>query len=233
MQLFYAPDIESSLELPAEEAAHCLRVLRLNVGDALTLTDGKGCMYDAVISAATNKRCQVKIMAVHEQAPLWKGRIHLALAPTKNMDRMEWLAEKITEIGVDEITFLQSRHSERKVLKTERIDKILVAAMKQSLKARKPILHDLTDFSKFLRMHEATRKYIAHCHDLPKNVLHRTAGEHEDSIILIGPEGDFSVEEVEQALAHGYESVSLGNSRLRTETAALVAVHTLSLHNGV
>ena len=139
MHVFYTPDIAQTLELPEEEAGHCLRVLRLGVGEEIMLTDGKGCFYRAVISAATQKRCVVKVVEKTEQEPFWKGHLHLALAPTKNMDRMEWLAEKATEIGFDELTFLNCRFSERKVIKTERVEKIVVSAVKQSLKARKPV----------------------------------------------------------------------------------------------
>ncbi|MDR0977143.1 MAG: RsmE family RNA methyltransferase, partial [Prevotellaceae bacterium] len=150
MHLFYAPDIATNNELPADEAAHALRVLRLTVGDELTLTDGRGHFYRAEISTATSKRCLVNILEVIPQEPLWGGHLHLALAPTKLMERTEWLAEKATEIGIDELTFLLCRHSERKVIKSERIHKILVSAMKQSLKARLPQLHDLTPFDRFI-----------------------------------------------------------------------------------
>ena len=138
MHLFYTPDIAHSNELPADEAAHALRVLRLKVGDELTLTDGMGCFYRAEIAVADNKHCLVNVLETLPQPALWKGHLHLALAPTKNMDRMEWLAEKATEIGFDELTFLNCRYSERRVIKLERIEKIVVSAVKQSLKARMP-----------------------------------------------------------------------------------------------
>ena len=147
MHVFYTPDIDTCPELPEEEAGHCLRVLRLGVGDEVVLTDGKGFFYKAVISAATGKRCQVKVVEKIEQEKFWKGHLHLAMAPTKNMDRIEWFAEKATEIGVDELSFLNCRFSERKVIKTERIEKIVVSAMKQSLKARKPIVNEMTAFA--------------------------------------------------------------------------------------
>ena len=147
MHVFYTPDIQTHAELPEEEAAHAVRVLRLQAGDEVMLTDGKGCFYRAEISTATNKRCLVNILETLPQAPLWKGHLHIAMAPTKNMDRTEWFAEKATEIGFDELTFLNCRFSERKVIKTERISKILVSAIKQSLKARLPQLNEMTDFN--------------------------------------------------------------------------------------
>lgn len=165
MHVFYAPDIAQTMELPEEEAGHCLRVLRLGVGEEITLTDGKGCFYRAVISAATQKRCVVKVVEKTEQEPFWKGHLHLALAPTKNMDRMEWLAEKATEIGFDELTFLNCRFSERKVIKTERVEKIVVSAVKQSLKARKPVVNEMTDFRRFMEREFTGQKFIAHCYE--------------------------------------------------------------------
>ena len=238
MHLFFTPDIETSLELPQEEAAHCLRVLRLTVGENIMLTDGKGCFYDAEISSVTGKHCYVQIRERRRQEKYWTGHLHLALGPTKNMDRMEWLAEKATEIGLDELSFLNCRFSERKIMKADRIDKILVSAMKQSLKARKPILNEMTDFHDFVRRMSSVegQKYIAHCYPgekpLLKNVLQKVENE-ENIFVLIGPEGDFSEEEVQMAEANGFLSVSLGRSRLRTETAALVAVHMMNLINQI
>lgn len=231
MHVFYTPDIAVSNELPEEEAGHCLRVLRLGMGDEVMLTDGKGCFYKAVISAATNKRCQVKILETIPQEPFWKGHLHLALAPTKNMDRIEWLAEKTTEIGFDELSFLNCRFSERKVIKTERVEKIVVSAVKQSLKARKPVVNEMTDFMKFMERDFPGQKFIAHCYEGEKPLLKDVLVPGEDALVLIGPEGDFSPEEVARAEEKGFRAVSLGKSRLRTETAALVAVHTMNLIN--
>lgn len=233
MHVFYTPDIATSPELPEEEAGHCLRVLRLGVGDEIMLTDGKGCFYRAVISAAMGKRCQVKVTEVIEQEPFWQGHLHLALAPTKNMDRMEWLAEKATEIGFDELTFLNCRFSERKVIKTERIEKIVVSAVKQSLKARKPVVNELTDFQRFVARDFEGQKFIAHCYEGEKPLLQEVLETGQDAVVMIGPEGDFSPEEVAQAEAAGFRPVSLGRSRLRTETAALVAVHLMNLKNAL
>lgn len=231
MHVFYTPDIATSCELPEEEAGHCLRVLRLTMGDEVMLTDGKGSFYKAVISAATGKRCQVKVVEELPQEKGWNGWLHVAMAPTKNMDRTEWFVEKATEIGFDELTFLNSRYSERKVIKTERVEKILVSAVKQSLKASKPVLHEMTDFNKFIAQDFKGQKFICHCNEGEKKLLKEVIVPSEDAVILIGPEGDFSEEEVAKALSCGFQPVSLGKSRLRTETAALVAVHTLNLFN--
>ncbi|WP_178266658.1 16S rRNA (uracil(1498)-N(3))-methyltransferase [uncultured Phocaeicola sp.] len=231
MHVFYTPDIDTCPELPEEEAGHCLRVLRLGVGDEVMLTDGKGFFYKAVISAATGKRCQVKVVEKIEQEKFWKGHLHLAMAPTKNMDRIEWFAEKATEIGFDELSFLNCRFSERKVIKTERIEKIVVSAMKQSLKARKPIVNEMTDFAKFMQRDFQGQKFIAHCYEGEKPLLKEVLKPGEDALVLIGPEGDFSPEEVQKAEALGFQPISLGKSRLRTETAALVAVHMMNLFN--
>jgi 16S rRNA (uracil1498-N3)-methyltransferase len=250
MHLFYTPDIATSRELPEEEAAHALRVLRLGMGDEVMLTDGRGHFFPAEVAECTSKRCFVHVRETITPAPLWKGHLHLAMAPTKNMDRMEWLAEKATEIGFDELSLLDCRYSERRVVKTERLDKILVSAMKQSLKATKPVLNALMPFERFVRQPFAGQRFIAHCHSEEEVVteseneqdrsssycvtsfrlsLREALSPDKDALVLIGPEGDFSVEEVRLALSLGFRSVSLGNSRLRTETAALVAVHLMHL----
>lgn len=231
MHVFYTPEIAVNPELPEEEAAHCLRVLRLTVGDEVMLTDGKGLFYKAVISAATGKRCQVKVVESIEQEPFWKGHLHLAMAPTKNMDRIEWFAEKATEIGFNELSFLNCRFSERKVIKTERIEKIVVSAVKQSLKAYKPVVNEMMDFSRFMEKDFSGQKFIAHCYEGEKPLLKDVLVPGQDALVLIGPEGDFSMEEVQKAEAAGFRAISLGKSRLRTETAALVAVHTMNLFN--
>lgn len=231
MHVFYTPDIQTRPELPEEEAAHAVRVLRLQAGDEVTLTDGQGNFYRAEISTATPKRCLVNILETLPQAPLWQGHLHIALAPTKNMDRTEWFAEKATEIGIDELTFLNCRFSERKVIKTERIAKILVSAIKQSLKARLPRLNEMTDFNKFIAQPFSGQKFIAHCYEGEKVLLKDAVRRGEDALVLIGPEGDFSEEEVGKAIENGFVPISLGKSRLRTETAALVACHILNLQN--
>ena len=235
MPLFYCPDIATRHELPEEEAAHALRVLRLGVGEKVQLTDGVGHFYEAVISDVSGKHCCVDILSQTEPAPLWQGHLHLAVAPTKNMDRTEWLAEKATEIGFDELTFLRCQFSERTVIKTERVEKILVSAMKQSRKAWKPKLNEMTDFRQFLQQPFEGGKFICHCYEqydlTPKVLLKDVLKRGEDALVLVGPEGDFSIEEVRMAEKAGFVGVSLGKSRLRTETAALVAVHLMHLAN--
>lgn len=231
MHVFYTPDILRNPELPEEEAQHCTRVLRLGVGDNITLTDGKGNFYKAEITVANNKRCLVAITETIYQNPLWPCHLHIAVAPTKNMDRNEWFAEKATEIGIDELTFLNCRFSERKVIKTERIEKILISAIKQSLKARLPKLNEMIDFTKFIAQDFKGQKFIAHCYEGEKPLLKDVLTPGKDAVVLIGPEGDFSEEEVKAAIERGFTPISLGKSRLRTETAALVACHTMNLMN--
>lgn len=231
MQLFYAPDIAVNPELPEDEAQHCIRVLRLTEGDEIYLTDGKGNFYKAVIVRAHPKHCEVSILISWEQSLLWNFRIHIAVAPTKNMDRMEWFVEKTTEIGINEITCLNCRFSERREIKTERLEKILVSAIKQSRKATLPALQGMTDFKKFIQQPFEGRKFIAHCNGGEKPLIKDIYNKGENALILIGPEGDFSCEEVEAAIEQGFQPISLGESRLRTETAALVACHTLHILN--
>ena len=231
MHVFYTPDIALRAELPEEEAAHAVRVLRLQPGNEVTLTDGKGNFFRAEISTATNKRCLLNILETLPQAPLWKGHLHIAMAPTKNMDRTEWFTEKATEIGFNELTFSNCRFSERKVIKAERIHKILVSAIKQSLKAKLPILNEMIDFNKFIDKPFEGQKFIAHCHEGEKQLLKDVMRPGEDALVLIGPEGDFSAEEVKKAEEKGFIPTSLGKSRLRTETAALVACHIINLAN--
>ncbi len=238
VRFFYAPDAATTHELPEEEAQHAVRVLRLDAGDEIMLMDGKGSFYLAEITEATKKRCFYQLKETLPQPRQWQGHLHLAMAPTKNLDRVEWLAEKATEIGFDELTFLNCKFSERKVLKTERIDKILISAMKQSHKAWKPILNEMTDFKDFMKRDFKGGKYICHCYgeendvELGKKVLLKDVLKSgEDALVMVGPEGDFSVDEVLEAERNGFQSVSLGESRLRTETAALIAVHLMNLFN--
>ncbi|MCD8293431.1 MAG: 16S rRNA (uracil(1498)-N(3))-methyltransferase [Prevotellaceae bacterium] len=233
MHLFYTPDIETRNELPQEEAVHAARVLRLQRGDEVTLTDGRGNFYLARIADATAKRCTVEVLERRPQAPLWTGHLHIALAPTKNMERVEWLVEKATEIGVDEITFLECRFSERRAVKQERVAKILIAAAKQSLKARLPRLGGMVPFDTFIQRAFTGQRFIAHCHEGEKPLLQTCLRQGGDALVLIGPEGDFSEEEVAAALARGFTPVSLGRSRLRTETAALVACHLMNMYNQI
>ncbi len=171
MWLFYTPDIQDDMQLPEEEAGHCIRVLRMKEGDRIRLTDGKGCFYDAVISAVSGKRCMVHVENIEKQAPLWSGHLHIAVAPTKLMDRNEWFVEKAVEIGVDEITFLKTDHSERDVIKMERIEKIAVSAMKQSQKATLPVLNGMTSLRSFIEHGFDGDRFIAHCEPGSKLLL--------------------------------------------------------------
>lgn len=230
-QIFYVPDVTERSELPEEEAAHAIRVLRLTVGDEILLTDGKGCFYKAEIMNAHPKHCAFSLIETMEQPPLWHSFLHIGVAPTKNMDRMEWFVEKATEIGIDAITCLHTRFSERKDIKTSRLEKIMVSAMKQSQKSRLPQLTGMTLFKQFVSQSFAGKKYIAHCEPGEKKLLKDIYPIGEDVLILIGPEGDFSPEEIALAFDNGFEPISLGESRLRTETAALVACHTIRLLN--
>ncbi len=229
IRFFYVPNADNAEELPQEEATHALRVLRLKAGDAINLMDGAGNFYQAEVTLATNKRCLYEIREVLPQKPAWRGKVHLAIAPTKMMDRIEWMAEKATEIGFDELSFLNCKFSERKTLRTDRIDKIVVSAVKQSHKAWKPLVNDLVAFKEFVATPRSGRKFICHCYEEVEKLdffeeLQKEDGDNPDVTVLVGPEGDFSIDEVQMALAHGYESVSLGTSRLRTETAGLMAV---------
>ena len=235
VRFFYDPQMSG--ELPAEEAHHATKVLRLGVGDELMLVDGQGCFYRASITASTGHRCAYRIEESMPQEPAWTGHLHLAVAPTKMMDRLEWFAEKATEIGFDELTFLDCQFSERRVVKEDRIDKILVSAMKQSHKAWKPQLNGMLKFRDFIRQEREGDKFICHCYeesdigDGDKPILFDVLREGVPATVLVGPEGDFSVDEVRLALQKGYRSVTLGRSRLRTETAALVAVHMMQMKN--
>lgn len=231
MALFYVPDIAATWELSQEEAAHALRVLRLTVGSELEITDGCGNLYMTEVASIAGKHCYVQPSEPLVKPKNWQGAFHLAIAPTKNMDRMEWLAEKVTEVGIDSMTFLNCRFSERKVVKTERVERIVVSAMKQSLKYSKPVVGEMTDFKSFVAEERQGAKFIAHCYDSERVLLKDVLPMGEDVTLLVGPEGDFSPEEVELAVKAGYRPVSLGSSRLRTETAGLVGCHTFMLKN--
>ena len=236
VRYFYDPALTG--DLPKEEAQHAVRVLRLDVGEEINLMDGLGNFCRAEITSASNHRCTYSIVERQPQQPAWQGHLHLAMAPTKLNDRVEWFAEKATEIGFDELSFLNCQFSERRVIKNERIDKILVSAMKQSHNAWKPVLNEMVDFEKFIRQERPGDLFICHCYEeadiqegSEKPLLMDVLQPGVPTTVLIGPEGDFSVEEVRLALQHGYRSVTLGKSRLRTETAALAAVHMMQLKN--
>ena len=232
-RFFYVPDTEKLTELPAEEANHAIKVLRLKEGDELMLMDGKGSFYRAEVTLVSNHHCMYRIVERQPQQPQWEGHVHLAIAPTKMNDRIEWMAEKATEVGIDELSFLNCQFSERRVLKVPRIQKIVVSAVKQSRKAWVPQVSEMTAFDKFIAEPRTARKYIAHCYDeIPRTYLFdelRKPSDVQDAVVLVGPEGDFSIDEVRKAVASGYQSVHLGTSRLRTETAGLSAVMMMQL----
>lgn len=232
-RFFYVPDAEKLTELPAEEANHAIKVLRLKEGDELMLMDGKGSFYRAEVTLVSNHHCMYRIVERQPQQPQWEGRVHLAIAPTKMNDRIEWMAEKATEVGIDELSFLNCQFSERRNLKTERIKKIVVAAVKQSHKAWMPVVNELEPFRQFISRQSSGHRYIAHCYnEVPRvNLFDELCrlDASEDALVLVGPEGDFSIDEVRYAVSQGFVSVDLGKSRLRTETAGLSAVMMMQL----
>lgn len=232
-RFFYVPDAEKLTELPAEEANHAIKVLRLKEGDGLMLMDGKGSFYRAEVTLVSNHHCMYRIVERQPQQHQWEGRVHLAIAPTKMNDRIEWMAEKATEVGIDELSFLNCQFSERRNLKTERIKKIVVAAVKQSHKAWMPVVNELEPFRQFISRQSSGHRYIAHCYnEVPRvNLFDELCrlDASEDALVLVGPEGDFSIDEVRYAVSQGFVSVDLGKSRLRTETAGLSAVMMMQL----
>lgn len=233
VRFFYVPDAAHQTALPDDEATHALRVLRLHEGDEMMLMDGIGNYYRAEVVLAHGHHCQYAIKETLPQEPQWQGRVHLAIAPTKMMDRMEWMLEKAVEVGVDEISFLDCQFSERSVVKMPRAEKIVIAATKQSHKAWLTTLHEMTPFDAFIHQQHPQRRYIAHCYEeVPRTYLFdelRQPSTDSDALVLVGPEGDFSIDEVRRAVAAGFISVHLGKSRLRTETAGLAAVMMMQL----
>jgi len=232
MNLFYAPRLtknESVYHFDKDESRHITKSLRKRVGDKLHLTNGKGDWFEAEISDADAKKTTVQIISVAHK-PAKPYQLHMAIAPTKNNDRYEWFLEKATEIGMDEITPIITRYSERKVIKNDRLNKILLSAMKQSLQAYKPQLNDLTTFDKFLENNfDDTQKFIAYCH-AEKSLMSQIIPQ-KDILILIGPEGGFSESELQKAIDAGFQPVSLSANRLRTETAGLLSVAAVNLKN--
>lgn len=230
------PDAASATELPAGEASHAVRVLRMKPGDEMVLMDGMGTFFKAEVAVASPHHCVYRVVEEMPQLPQWHGRYHIAMAPTKLMDRTEWMLEKVTEIGVDEVSLLNCDNSERRVAKPARLEKILVSAMKQSRKAWKPVLNDMAAFRKFVSEPRGGMKFIAHCYEeIPRTYLYDELCGRDVSeavTVLIGPEGDFTPDEVRMAVDAGYVSVHLGQSRLRTETAAMVAVMMMHLSAG-
>ena len=226
MQLFYAPDITPPLyTLGDEESKHCVRVLRLGVGDKLHITDGRGNLHPCQIVEAHQHHCTVKIESTQSEYDKMPYSLTMAVAPTKNIERYEWFLEKATEVGVTRFVPIECEHSERRIIKHDREMRVITSAVKQSLKAYHPELDELTPLRKLIQTPFDGQKFIAHCANAgkEKSYLPSVIKKAENILILIGPEGDFSPEEINFALENGFEPITLGNQRLRTETAALTA----------
>ncbi|WP_264521263.1 16S rRNA (uracil(1498)-N(3))-methyltransferase [Flavobacterium sp. N1994] len=233
MQLFYNPNItesDTSFVFDKEESKHIIKVLRKKEGDVLHVTNGLGFLFTTEITIASDNKCTVKINATEKQETP-KFHLHLAVAPTKMNERYEWFLEKATEIGIQEITPIICEHSERKVIKTDRFQKILESAMKQSLHYYLPKLNEPILFKDFIKTKKSGQLFMAHCEETDKKSLKNELKNNEDVTILIGPEGDFSVKEIQLALENNFIPVSLGATRLRTETAAIVACHSVVFTN--
>lgn len=255
MHLFFVPNLSTASILPEEESLHAVKVLRLKTGDSIQIVDGKGGFFNARITTPHHKHCAFEITETLVDANKRNYKLHIAIAPTKNIDRLEWFIEKATEIGIDEITPVFCQNSERKVVKEERLEKIIISAAKQSLKAKFPTLNPPCSFNEFICTYNADQQFIAHCYTSPqpspeeretekatdfssiqnpifgRKLLKSEIEQAKSILILIGPEGDFSPEEVSTAIKNGYQPVSLGDSRLRTETAGVVACCTVAFCN--
>jgi len=233
MHRFYIPYvIENPCKLGPEESWHCVKVLRLKTGDHIKLSDGHGSLFTAEISEASPKACILNILEEHKHAaPTWQ--LYIAIAPTKNIARMEWLVEKLTEIGITEFIPFNAHHSERKILKTDRLKKIAIEAMKQSERTFLPLIQELSPYSEMLKSFDDFKgqKFILHCIEKERKTFSASYKKVESALLLIGPEGDFTNMETEEAIGHGFIPITLGEHRLRTETAALVAACTLHALN--
>jgi 16S rRNA (uracil1498-N3)-methyltransferase len=236
MQLFYTPDIDtasSMWSLNEEESKHCARVLRLQTGDMIRLIDGKGNFYSAEIVDAHPKKTKLKILSVEQDPNRRNHYLHIAIAPTKNIERLEWFLEKATEIGIDEISLIICQRSERKDVKTDRLNKIITSAIKQSIKAWHPVLNEPVALNKFRSTQLEGQKFIAHCEAGDKLNLKNELKPLGRYLILIGPEGDFASREIDEAIKNDFKAITLGKSRLRTETAALEACFEVNFLNRV
>ncbi len=234
MQLFYNPNLSKDTQqivFDKAESRHIIKVLRKQTNDVLLITNGKGLVAKTSIESASDKKCIVKVISIDSKQKSRDYYLHIAIAPTKNNDRLEWFLEKATEIGIDEITPIICENSERKVVKLERLEKMVISAMKQSLQFYAPKLNAAISFSDFLKTDFDGVKYIAHCEDGEKESLKNSAKPKQNILILIGPEGDFSQNEINKALQENYSPISLGKTRLRTETAGIVAVQNIAFIN--
>jgi 16S rRNA (uracil1498-N3)-methyltransferase len=228
MQLFYLENPKDEIILSAEESKHATKVLRKKEGDILNFTDGKGYFYKAKITVADTRKCRLQVVSSEQKEKQHNYHLHIAIAPTKNIDRFEWFLEKACEIGIDEITPIICSRSQRKAIKTERCTRILLSAMKQSIKFHLPKLNEAISLTDFIKQDFKGNKYIAHCEDEEKKEL-KKVNKTDKYLILIGPEGDFSQKEIDLALQNQFKAVSLGTSRLRTETAGIIAAHTINI----
>lgn len=231
---FYAPDILTNPLLPESDSQHCIRVLRKQVGDIIEVIDGRGHRLQCRIVDAHSKHTLVEVVDSRAIEQPWVGEITIAVAPTKHLDRMEWLVEKLVEIGINRFVPLLCAHSERKEIKRERIEKIAISAMKQSLKATMPRIDEMTPLKTFVKEVSSSQSdlYVAYCDsEIPRRLLAKELRAGNDVVILIGPEGDFSPQEIRDAIASGFKPISLGDCRLRTETAALAACQTVHVVN--
>jgi len=236
MQLFYTPDIDaasSTYYLSEEESKHCIKVLRLQAGDQVQLIDGKGSFYTAAIVDAHPKKTKLQVVSIQSDFQKRNHYLHIAIAPTKNIERLEWFLEKATEIGIDEISLIICQRSERKEAKAERLNKIITSAIKQSIKAWHPVLNEPVALNKLMSAPFEGQKFIAHCEDSDKFALKSELKPLGRYLILIGPEGDFTPKEIDDALNNGFKAITLGESRLRTETAALEACFEVNFLNRV
>jgi 16S rRNA (uracil1498-N3)-methyltransferase len=231
VHVFYIEEIDAEIvQLVEEESYHLSKVVRLRIGDKVFLTDGSGKFCDAIVIDVHQKYSKLKIIQTKLNYGKVKYNLSIAIAPTKNIDRFEWFLEKATEIGIDTIYPILCEKSERDVIKNERLEKIIMAAMKQSVSAYKPVLKDLKPFKEIIKESKA-QKFIAHCHEIEKVDLFKVCQPFMETIILIGPEGDFSQKEIQQAIEADFLSVTLSNKRLRTETAGIVACNMVSIIN--
>lgn len=232
MQLFYNSKISINTKnfvFDKNESKHIIRVLRKKERDQLFITNGSSYLFNAEITNANDKKCAINIISFESKPKEWNYHLHIAIAPTKLNDRFEWFLEKATEIGIDEITPIMCENSERKVIKKDRLEKILVSAMKQSLKYQLPQLNNVVKFSDFVEKNQSDCKLIAHCENSDKKSLKSQIKDFHEITVLIGPEGDFSSKEIKYALQHNFIPLSLGKSRLRTETAGIVVCNSISI----
>jgi len=229
MNIFIASIEGSTGFLTSEESWHCAKVLRKKSGDAIHLIDGKGNFYEGILELVSEKQSKVQITKGPTAQPKRNYYFHLAIAPTKQMDRIEWMIEKAVEIGIDEISFVSCKNSERTSVKTERIIKIVESAVKQSLQAILPKVNELKNFKEFIQQTNVDQKLIAHCYDMPKHEIKNVNFKNRSTLVMIGPEGDFSLEEVEFSKQNNFTPISLGTNRLRSETAGLYVCQAVSL----